>query len=80
MAAMTKTIDDINIHTWFIDREVTSCPAHFTRTNTALTLESKIWIQEKLFGRFYINSELFSHDTPSFEDPKDAIFYELTFG
>lgn len=77
---MTKTIDDINIHTWFIDREVTPCPNHFTRTNTPLTLESKIWIQEKLFGRFYINSELFSHHTPSFEDPKDAIFYELTWG
>lgn len=74
MVKMTKTIDDINIYTWFMDREVFQCPNHFTPTNTGWTTESKIWIQEKLFGRFCLNTY------PSFEDPKEAIFYELTWG
>lgn len=76
-----KTIEDINLYTWFMDREVTPCPDHFTKTNTLLTDESKVWIYERLFGRFsFNNSTFFAEVSPSFEDPKEAVFYELTWG
>jgi hypothetical protein len=79
--AMTKTIEDINLHTWFVDREINPCPDHFVKTNTELTEESKTWIYEKLTGRFSLgNTSFFMGQNPSFEDPKEAMMYELTWG
>jgi hypothetical protein len=78
--AMTKTIDDINLNTWFIDRELIFCPNHFTDTKVALTSESKTWISEKLHGRYCLQPQRSSLQYPSFEDPKEALFYELTWG
>lgn len=78
-----KTIDDININTWFVDRELSVVPEHFTKTTTPITSESKTWILEKLRGRFAIiggTLGMFGDITPSFEDPKEAVFYELTWG
>ena len=77
-----KTIDDINLHTWFINRELGFAPSHFVASGTRLTEESTIWIQEKLSGRYAIVSleSAFMEYTPSFEDPKEALFYELTWG
>ena len=49
---MTKTIEDINLHTWFMNRELGFAPDHFVVSNTPITDESKIWIQEKLSGRY----------------------------
>lgn len=88
---MTKTIDDINLETWFTERELSVNPKHFTKTSAPLTPEAKAWILEKLHGRFskYNKSisESFSkynksiiESCPAFEDPKEAVFYELTFG
>ena len=78
---MTKTIEDINIHTWFMDRDINPCPDHFVKTNTELTDEAKSWIYEKLIGRFSLgSSRLFNEQTPAFEDPKEAMIYELTWG
>jgi hypothetical protein len=77
-----KTIEDINLHTWFMDRELEFVPSHFVTSNTKLTDDSKIWILEKLTGRFAITSSegFFGSMTPAFEDPKEALFYELTWG
>lgn len=77
-----KTIDDINLHTWFIDRELDFVPPHFVTSKTPLTDESKLWILEKLTGRFAVlgSADFFSKLFPAFEDPKEALFYELTFG
>lgn len=78
-----KTIEDINLHTWFMDRELDFVPSHFVTSNTKLTDDSKIWILEKLTGRFAITSSnegFFGSTTPAFEDPKEALFYELTWG
>jgi hypothetical protein len=73
---------------WFTEREIKHTPKHFIVSTTALTADSKIWILNKLKGRF---SVAFSEDTiddflvfqlmgkPAFEDPKEAIFYELTW-
>lgn len=77
---------------WYSDREVTGhTPKHFVKTNTALTTESKFWILNTLKGRFSImHSEMRDGDAfdvlistlygyPAFEDPKEAIVYELTW-
>jgi hypothetical protein len=77
-----KTIEDINLHTWFMDRELDFVPSHFVVSKTALTVDAKIWILEKLTGRFSItaNEGFFGSLSPAFEDPKEALFYELTWG
>ena len=77
---MTKTIDDINLETWFTERELSVNPKHFTKTSTPLTFESKAWILEKLHGRFSKYSKSISESCPAFEDPKEAVFYQLTWG
>ena len=73
---------------WFSERELKYTPKHFIVSKTPLTNESKIWILNKLKGRFSVT---FTEDTiddflvlhlignPAFEDPKEAIFYELTW-
>lgn len=78
---------------WFTEREVvTHTPKHFVRTKTAITEENKSWIMNNLRGRFSIThtdpgdgddfgimiSALYGY--PAFEDPKEAIFFELTWG
>lgn len=78
-----KTIDDINLHTWFMERELDFIPSHFVTSSTPLTDDAKRWILEKLTGRFSVTSSsngFFGSYTPSFEDPKEALFYELTWG
>ena len=76
--------------TWYSNREMDFTPVHFTTTRTMLTIESKLWIINNLRGRFsvvpYIDPEkistpwvLFNNDmgVPAFEDPKEAVLYEL---
>jgi hypothetical protein len=76
-----KTIEDINLHTWFMDRELDFVPSHFVVSRTALTDDAKLWIIEKLTGRFSIQGQGFIGSlAPAFEDPKEALFYELTWG
>ena len=73
---------DINLLTWFGQRELDHCPKHFIKTNTPLTDESHLWILQKLHGRYHIvnnNLDLFSDPYPCFEDPQEAILYELTW-
>lgn len=80
-----KTIDDINLHTWFMDRELEFVPDHFVISKTPVTSDSKIWILEKLTGRFAmgdnksVSTYTFSGSYPAFEDPKELVFYELTW-
>jgi hypothetical protein len=75
---------------WYDKRELSFTPLHFTLANTPVTLESRLWIYEKLRGRFSILSK--QNDTagslnifdwtdgvPAFEDPKEASAYELTW-
>jgi|694.fasta_scaffold115733_5 hypothetical protein len=94
---------DINLHTWFQEREMGFCPKHFVMVNTPVTTESKMWILERLRGRFYILGRYTSYPTPTqlnlpakyartiytiptlqpdipfFEDPEEAMLYELTW-
>ena len=74
----------INLMTWFGQRELDYCPKHFIKTNTQLTKESKLWVLEKLSGRFFISTSelsLFfdSEGVIYFEDPQEAVFYEIAW-
>lgn len=74
----------INIDTWTNGREVSFCPKHFISTSTELTEESKFWVLERLHGRYHISmitvSNIFHHQVNiHFEDPQEAVLYELTW-
>lgn len=75
----------INVYTWFSEREVSFCPNHFVRCQTPLTNESKDWVMEKLMGRFYITQksqggyDWFFNLEIYFEDPQEAVQYELVW-
>jgi hypothetical protein len=76
--------------TWFSEREIKYTPKHFVVSTTSLTPESKNWILKNLNGRFsvvhwgeqnqtvgiFIDS---LYGRPAFEDPKEALLYELTW-
>ena len=86
---------NINPLHWFSNREIEYTPKHFTLAKTPLTEESKLWILNTLIGRFsvYHADEIDQHDSlavtvyvshaiwmrPAFEDPAEAVFYELTW-
>ena len=71
--------------TWFSERDLTYTPKHFIITSHHCTPESKQWVLDKLSGRFSITYPTISTSiieliTPSciaFEDPQEAVFYEL---
>jgi hypothetical protein len=70
-----------------MDRELSHTPEHFIRSSTPLTIESRMWILESLQGRFsthYPNTSTYIMNRialcPSFEDPQEAVFYELKWG
>lgn len=75
----------INVNTWFMKREINIFPIHFVVAKTPITYESKQWILESLRGRFCMITDhgLDSDDSgfpvefPAFEDPQEAMFYEL---
>ena len=76
---------------WYANRELTYTPKHFVISSTPLTSESKVWILNKLAGRFSVVKwseetddtllSIFSEveARPAFEDPKELVFYELTW-
>jgi hypothetical protein len=73
--------------TWFSERELSYTPKHFVITKHEFTNESKQWVLDKLSGRFsvapYFNDDtdnfllMFSTGHLAFEDPQEALFYEL---
>ena len=75
----------VNIDTWNKAREINYCPKHFVAATTTLTEESKLWVLESLHGRYYISlqnnrrSVFETNVTIYFEDPKEAVLYELTW-
>lgn len=75
---------ELNIVTWYTERELFYCPVHFVKAHTKLTDESLAWIHEKLYSRFHVGrsgdareGQVFEY--PYFEDPQEAIFYELVW-
>jgi hypothetical protein len=78
---------ELNLYTWFTERQVTVCPAHFVVIENEITQEKLNWIYEKLSGRFCL-VECQSVDTddyiwfahrqwPAFECPLEATYFQL---
>jgi len=81
---------ELNVYTWYSDRELNYCPAHFVVVDSIVTTESKQWILEKLTGRFCLvevpNYSNMSYDPnmiwrvgyfPAFEIPQEATYFQL---
>lgn len=77
-------MNDINLLTWYGQRELKFCPNHFTKTSAIVTDDAYDWILERLSGRFYIKNishlNMFYNDRQVyFEDPKEATLFEITW-
>lgn len=75
-------MNQINLFTWFTDRQMTNLPKHFVPTKAQVTDDSINWVMERFTGRFYIKSGYQFWDDKQelyFEDPKEAMMYELTW-
>lgn len=78
---------NINLMTWFTERRLDYLPKHFVRTNASLDDKRHLWILEKCTGRYYVGEphddenwvSLFLDETVYFEDPQEAVLYELTW-
>lgn len=82
---------ELNLYTWFSQRELQYCPKHFIVVDHLITIESKQWILEKLTGRFclvevpnYSDANYDSYDppyrigySPAFENPQEATYFQL---
>lgn len=72
---------------WYGQRKLDFEPAHFVRARTAITKKSSLWITDSLRGRYTLLPKNSEDDMmidplnyiPSFEDPSEAVFYELTW-
>lgn len=74
---------------WFSDRRLEYTPKHFVITNTPATTESLLWVINNFKGRYSLISEYLNYDDIlsiiadfdigmlAFEDPTEAVFYEL---
>lgn len=82
---------DLSPEVWFIDRQLDFTPSYFTVAKTSITDESVAWILSTLKGRFSLQFK-HEHDlsdtlllgdipwlvtVPAFEDPQEALLYEL---
>lgn len=56
-------------------------PVHFIKCNTTLNFEKLLWVDKNIQGRFALSmgNSLIDDDMIYFEDPKDAMYYELTW-
>ena len=72
-------LNEINLFTWFTEREMSFPTPHFVYASGKLSPESKQWVLEKLTGRFYISPHFlpYADAAIAFEDPQEALFYEL---
>ena len=81
----------INPLTWFSERKLAFRPKHFVVVKTPITTESELWIYNNLTGRFCLEELSLNHSGnliddffgfdkyPAFEDPKEAMLFELTW-
>lgn len=69
---------------WNVTRKVEIKPRHFILVNVPVTEESIIWIEETLVGRYHltiiypdVTKVFLGSICPCFEDPEEALLYEL---
>lgn len=84
-------VSGVNLFTWYTNRELDFVPQHFVFSQTLYYPTSKSWVLESLVGRFAItktdphlahNLVDGSHSNEyriGFEDPKEAVFYDLVW-
>jgi len=82
-------MNDVNLMTWFSKRELDYGPKHFVQTNTPITDDRHQYILENFKGRYFIGYKqtnvgndflsLLEEMYPYFEDPQEAVIYELKF-
>ena len=80
-------LENINKETWFKKRCLEYIPSHFVITRTAVTTETLFWVYERTNGRFAFvkhyphadQQSLIYDEAIAFEDPKEAVMYELTW-
>ena len=81
---------NINLYTWFVKRQLDFLPNHSVPTVTPVNDERHMWILEKCNGRYHIGPAqhkqkendwlaLFGEYVVYFEDPQEAVLYELTW-
>ena len=80
-------VNELDPYTWYSNRIVNFTPPHFTVATTKLTEESKLWVLNTLKGRFSVMNKVDPDDlwltiveaegVPAFEDPREAMLYEL---
>jgi hypothetical protein len=79
---------ELNVSTWYTERELSYLPNHFVKSSTPLSQDIYIWVHEKLYGRFYVAKNFTksldailsdNNDFIFFEDPQEAVFYELVW-
>lgn len=83
----------INPITWFSDRELRYNPGHFILVRIPIDNDRMEWILDNLSGRFCLvdtpglsSGTGYSHNVqdwgyyPAFEDPAEAIHYQLIWG
>lgn len=75
---------NLDLCTWFTERQLPHTPPHFVLSTTELPANGLEWIYNHCKGRFSV-VDVFDEDTlfgsnklvPAFEDPAEAVFYEL---
>jgi len=82
-------IENINLDTWQKNRFLKGqVPVHFVIARTPSTSENLEWVLERLHGRFTLvqnisdnNNDFMSYyqKNYAFEDPKEAVQFELTW-
>lgn len=77
---------EFNPQLWFGERELKFMPPHFVKCYTPITPEGLTWVKTKLSGRYClvdttnVGTHTFVFDNTfniAFEDPSDAVMYEL---
>jgi hypothetical protein len=76
------TIKEMNPFVWFGTRKVSPIPRHFVKAHTPATTESENWVLVNIKGRYGISNSSVDNDLDwkdyfFFEDPADAMIFEL---
>ena len=79
---------ELNPLLWYSILELDYQPDHFVISKIPITDEAKEWVKTKITGRYSFVPSNFNDDEivftkticVAFEDPKDAVLFELTWG
>jgi len=74
---------EVDPYTWFGARQLEIVPAHFIKSSMiSITPENYLWVLSKLSGRFSVITQDADIENYGiyFEDPKDAMMFELRWG